>query len=47
MQQNIDQRFVTISDPEIARAQQMTVKYLLALDPKRFLVTFDQVAGID
>ncbi|MEY2348281.1 hypothetical protein [Lentilactobacillus buchneri] len=47
MKQSIDQRFLTLTDPEIEHAQQMTVKYLLALDPKRFLVTFDEVAGID
>ncbi len=46
MRQNISSKFITLTDPEVANAQKQTLKYLLQLDPQRFLATFDQVAGI-
>lgn len=41
MRQNISSKFITLTDPEVANAQKQTVKYLLQLDPQRFLATFD------
>lgn len=46
MKQNVSSQCVMLTDPEILNAQNQTVKYMLALDPQRFLVSFDEVAGV-
>lgn len=46
MIRDVDSALITLTDPEIIAAHNLTVKYLLALEPERFLVEFNKVAGI-
>ena len=47
MIQDVDSALVTLTDPEIIAARERTTKYLLELEPERFLVEFNKVAGIE
>ncbi|MCO7127891.1 glycoside hydrolase family 127 protein [Sporolactobacillus shoreicorticis] len=44
MRNDVNLKALTIMDPEVLRAQDNTVRYLLSLDPERFLFEFDRVA---
>ncbi|MCI1858806.1 MAG: glycoside hydrolase family 127 protein [Sporolactobacillus sp.] len=44
MKSDVSQAAVTVMDPEVLRARDNTVQYLLSLDPECFLFEFDRVA---